>query len=214
MLYACKVVHVDDVSSEVEIMYKIRGQTYVPQIHYDFIEDDHQYIVMDYVKGRTLHKYAASNKLSSNQIKLVIAELVIAYEQLHTINICHKDVHLNNIMIDENGHIMLIDFDQAIYVDRDTKNPFEDDWESMVMLLRRISNDDWNTDFAKTLQEMELTMQRQNHHSSTIFRIQVSVTMIVMIFANQMLLHFFNTFFISRFFFHASGKNRCKRLSC
>lgn len=55
-------------------------------------------------------------------MRLALAEVVIATERLHNMNIMHSDSGLYNTIIDSDGHIMLIDFGQS--------TPFSDDDES------------------------------------------------------------------------------------
>ncbi|PKU71282.1 Serine/threonine-protein kinase OXI1 [Dendrobium catenatum] len=39
------------------------------------------------------------------------SEMVLALEYLHGLGIVHRDLKPENVLIQENGHIMLVDFD-------------------------------------------------------------------------------------------------------
>ncbi|KAK8517920.1 hypothetical protein V6N13_128080 [Hibiscus sabdariffa] len=69
---------------------------------------------IDYCPGRDLHslrKKQTEKMFSDDMIRFYAAELVLALEYLHTLGIVYRDLKPENIMIQENGHIMLVDFD-------------------------------------------------------------------------------------------------------
>ncbi|KAE8701379.1 Serine/threonine-protein kinase OXI1 [Hibiscus syriacus] len=69
---------------------------------------------IDYCPGRDLHslrKKQTENMFSDDMIRFYAAELVLALEYLHNLGIVYRDLKPENIMIQENGHIMLVDFD-------------------------------------------------------------------------------------------------------
>ena len=80
---------------------------------YDFIEDDHNYyLVMEYCEhGTLLDRVTQSGGLPEPLIKSVMCELVCALNYLHSeMKVAHRDIKLENIMLDRNNHIRLIDF--------------------------------------------------------------------------------------------------------
>ncbi|KAL5562189.1 hypothetical protein UlMin_031936 [Ulmus minor] len=69
---------------------------------------------MDYCPGRDLHslrKRQTEKMFSDDIIRFYAAELVLALEYLHSLGIVYRDLKPDNIMIRENGHIMIVDFD-------------------------------------------------------------------------------------------------------
>ncbi|KAE8703960.1 Serine/threonine-protein kinase OXI1 [Hibiscus syriacus] len=69
---------------------------------------------IDYCPGRDLHslrKKQTENMFSDDMIRFYAAELVLVLEYLHNLGIVYRDLKPENIMIQENGHIMLVDFD-------------------------------------------------------------------------------------------------------
>ncbi|CAH9052426.1 unnamed protein product [Cuscuta epithymum] len=80
--------------------------------------------VIDYCSGGDLN--ALRNKqtekmFSDDIIRFYAAELVLALEYLHGLGIVYRDLKPENVMIQENGHIMLIDFDLSTKLS--TKTP-------------------------------------------------------------------------------------------
>ncbi|CAN4098391.1 unnamed protein product [Withania somnifera] len=70
--------------------------------------------VIDYCPGgdlNTLRKTQTEKTFSHDTIRFYAAELVLALEYLHGSGIVYRDLKPENVMIQENGHIMLIDFD-------------------------------------------------------------------------------------------------------
>ncbi|CAK8571415.1 unnamed protein product [Lathyrus sativus] len=69
---------------------------------------------MDYCHGGNLHyvkKKQPEKKFSEETIRFYAVELVLALEYLHNLGVVYRDLKLENIMIQQTGHIMLVDFD-------------------------------------------------------------------------------------------------------
>ncbi|XP_065873297.1 serine/threonine-protein kinase OXI1-like [Euphorbia lathyris] len=69
---------------------------------------------IDFCPGGNLHqlrKQQSERMLSVDIIRFYAAELVLALEYLHSLGIVYRDLKPENILIQENGHIMLVDFD-------------------------------------------------------------------------------------------------------
>ncbi|KAE8685298.1 Serine/threonine-protein kinase OXI1 [Hibiscus syriacus] len=69
---------------------------------------------IDYCPGRDLHslrKKQTEKMFSDDMIRFYAAELVLALEYLHNLGVVYRDLKPENILIQENGHIMLVDFD-------------------------------------------------------------------------------------------------------
>ncbi|KAJ7950557.1 Kinase family protein [Quillaja saponaria] len=59
----------------------------------------------------SLRKKQTEKMFSDDIIRFYAAEIVLALEYLHSLGIVYRDLKPENIMIQENGHIMLVDFD-------------------------------------------------------------------------------------------------------
>ncbi|MBA0633468.1 hypothetical protein Godav_005378 [Gossypium davidsonii] len=69
---------------------------------------------IDYCPGRdlnSLRRKQTEKMFTDDVIRFYAAELVLALEYLHNLGIVYRDLKPENIMIQENGHIMLVDFD-------------------------------------------------------------------------------------------------------
>lgn len=54
--------------------------------------------------------WAAAGRLTEASIRLFAAELVLVLGYLHDLGIMHRDVKMENILLDERGHVKLTDF--------------------------------------------------------------------------------------------------------
>lgn len=68
--------------------------------------------VCEYVEGQPLDEFLSSGKaFPTAELRRIISQLCNAVEHLHRYGIIHRDVTPKNIILDENLHITLIDFD-------------------------------------------------------------------------------------------------------
>ncbi|KAJ1381737.1 Serine/threonine-protein kinase, active site [Sesbania bispinosa] len=69
---------------------------------------------IDYCHGGTLHslrKKQTEKTFSEETIRFYAVELILALEYLHNLGVVYRDLKPENIMIQQTGHIMLVDFD-------------------------------------------------------------------------------------------------------
>ncbi|KGN44643.1 serine/threonine-protein kinase OXI1 [Cucumis sativus] len=69
---------------------------------------------IDYCNGRDLNalrKKQTEKMFSDDVIRFYAAELVMALEYVHSLGIVYRDLKPENVMVQHNGHIMLVDFD-------------------------------------------------------------------------------------------------------
>lgn len=74
-------------------------------------DNDIYYIVMEYVKGKTLKKYIKEKGVLDNEEAINIAkQIALALNHAHTNHIVHRDIKPHNILITEDGRIKVTDF--------------------------------------------------------------------------------------------------------
>jgi hypothetical protein len=84
---------------------------FIVKVHATFQTPRKLYLVMDYCRFKDLGQYLTKNeKLPEHQTRLLIAEVILAVEELHKRNIIHRDLKPDNILIGEDGHIKITDF--------------------------------------------------------------------------------------------------------
>ncbi|KZV25728.1 hypothetical protein F511_04789 [Dorcoceras hygrometricum] len=86
----------------------------LPKLHGVLVTDKIVGYAVDYCPGRDLNylrKIQTEKMFSNDIIRFYAAELVLGLEYLHGLGIVYRDLKPENVMIQENGHLMLVDFD-------------------------------------------------------------------------------------------------------
>ena len=96
------------VVSEFEIMKMLSGFPFVLDIHYCFQSANYLYMVIDFCPNGdfTDLKYI-------NNLKLFLAEVILAFEHIHNHGVVYRDLKPENILLDSTGHIKICDFNLA-----------------------------------------------------------------------------------------------------
>ncbi|KAK9138930.1 hypothetical protein Sjap_009524 [Stephania japonica] len=86
----------------------------LPKLRGLVVTDEIVSFAMDYCPGgnlNNLRKQQTEKMFSEDLIRFYAAEIVIALEYLHGLGIVYRDLKPENILIQENGHLMVVDFD-------------------------------------------------------------------------------------------------------
>jgi Protein kinase domain len=83
----------------------------IVDIHDVFVEQDHPWIVMSYIKGRTLTDLVEQGHvLSERTIARIFLRVLGALTAAHRADVLHRDVKPDNIIISDAGKVVLVDF--------------------------------------------------------------------------------------------------------
>jgi serine/threonine protein kinase len=111
-----------DTYSSAKQKFLLEGQTLgqfnhpgIVQVFYYFEENNTAYMVMEYLQGKTLGQFLKQRpgKLSETKALAHIAKVGEALEILHQAQFLHRDIKPDNIMLADDGRIVLIDFGAA-----------------------------------------------------------------------------------------------------
>ncbi|SPP85010.1 chromosomal serine/threonine-protein kinase JIL-1 isoform X2 [Drosophila guanche] len=120
-LYAMKVLNkitvvqkrktAEHTKTERVVLEAVQRSPFLVGLHYAFQSTTKLYLVLDFAKGGELftHLYHAEH-FDEPRVRVYIAEVVLALEQLHQLGIIYRDIKLENILLDGDGHIVLSDF--------------------------------------------------------------------------------------------------------
>ncbi|KAJ0170454.1 hypothetical protein K1T71_013825, partial [Dendrolimus kikuchii] len=97
--------------TERQVLEAVRACPFLVTLHYAFQTDAKLHLILDYVAGGELftHLYQREH-FKENEVRIYIAEIILALEQLHKLGIIYRDIKLENILLDAEGHIVLTDF--------------------------------------------------------------------------------------------------------
>lgn len=77
------------------------------------------YILMDYISGGELLSLVEEfGCLSEEVVRIYVAEIALAIDFLHNAGIVHRDLKTTNVLLDEDGHAVIIDFGFAKWLQR------------------------------------------------------------------------------------------------
>jgi len=81
---------------------------------YDVIETETQVIlVMEYINGGSTHGYLKSKpnrRMDEHNAKKIFCQLISALAYLHSKCIAHRDIKLENLLLDDFNNVKIIDF--------------------------------------------------------------------------------------------------------
>ena len=108
------------VKNEREVLGSLRS-TFAAEFFGSFQDEKSLYLVQEFVQGGELFRYLKeSGKLTLQQAKTVCAEITQFLEDLHVNGIIYRDLKPENIMISSTGHIKVVDFGFAAYLNKES----------------------------------------------------------------------------------------------
>ena len=103
--------------NEIEILEKISKHPNcyptIVCIYEHFTVGETIFIIEEFIDGVTLRDYTKLNFFTHDDIVTVMKQLINAVEYLHRHNVAHRDIKLENVMLNLKHHVKLIDFDYS-----------------------------------------------------------------------------------------------------
>ena len=106
---------IDSAFTELEIL-KNADHVFLTKLQFFFQTDERFYFVTPFVGGGKLSlvlEDADGKKFTEKQIKFYIVQLILGLEYLHTSNIMHRSLKIENLLLDETGYLKIVDFGMA-----------------------------------------------------------------------------------------------------
>ncbi len=85
------------------------------------IQDELPFIVMEYVKGKTIHQHCKDNQYNFKKIIELFKQVLDAVQYAHNKGIVHRDIKPENILVNEQGEVKLLDFGIALATNNATQ---------------------------------------------------------------------------------------------
>ncbi|CEP20168.1 hypothetical protein [Parasitella parasitica] len=127
-LYALKYINktkciqmkaVENIISERRLLEQISCSLIV-NMRYAFQDDDNLFMILDLMLGGDLRFHLDRlGVMPEEYVKFFAAEVAVGLHYLHSLNIVHRDVKPDNILLDEQGHAHLTDFNIATTINNE-----------------------------------------------------------------------------------------------
>lgn len=107
---------VQRVNTEREILEFI-DHPFLPTLYAHFETEQFSCLVMEFCPGGDLHalmQRQPGKRFGLNAVRFYAAEVLLAMEYLHMLGVVYRDLKPENVLVSEDGHIMLTDFDLSL----------------------------------------------------------------------------------------------------
>jgi len=118
-LYAVKIMNkgdvieknqIEQIKTEKDILEKVR-HPFLVGLEYCFHSPSRIYFVMKFMQGGELFQHLKKAKrFSEPDTKFYAAQILLALEYLHKMDIIYRDLKPENVLLDSNGYLKLADF--------------------------------------------------------------------------------------------------------
>ncbi|KIM33955.1 hypothetical protein M408DRAFT_18924 [Serendipita vermifera MAFF 305830] len=118
-IYALKTLRKAHIAEKGEVTHTLHerlvltkvSSPFIVPLKWSFQSESKLYLVLAYVNGGELfHHLQREQKFNEERSRFYAAELLLALEHLHSLNIIYRDLKPENILLDMTGHLALCDF--------------------------------------------------------------------------------------------------------
>lgn len=133
-IYAMKVLKKSMIAAKGQVEHTKAERSILCEIHHPFIvclryafqSEEKLYLITDYYCGGSLFYHLRKSRgFSEKRARFYAAELLLALSHLHDHHIIYRDLKLENVLMDDLGHIALTDFGLS-------KNQVDDVFENQL----------------------------------------------------------------------------------
>ena len=119
-IYAVKIIkkemftddeEIDWVQTEKSVFETATNHPFLVGLHSCFQTDSRLFFVIEFIPGGDLmYHMQRQRKLPEDHARFYAAEIILALHFLHSKSIIYRDLKLDNVLIDADGHIKLTDY--------------------------------------------------------------------------------------------------------
>jgi len=96
--------------AERSILERIQ-HPFIVNLNYAFQTTEKLYMILDFINGGELFFHLKKEgRFSEERVRLYVAEITLAIEHMHKLDIVYRDLKPENILLDMEGHITITDF--------------------------------------------------------------------------------------------------------
>ncbi|EXJ79117.1 STE/STE20/YSK protein kinase [Capronia epimyces CBS 606.96] len=100
---------VEDIIQEISILSELQSP-YVTKYHGSFLKGSDLWIIMEFCSGGSCSDLMRPGHIHEDYICIIIRELLLGLDYLHTDKKLHRDIKAANILLGQNGQVKLADF--------------------------------------------------------------------------------------------------------
>ena len=101
------------IRTEIQILKKLRNNIYCTRIFDTFQTEKHILIVMEFICADLLEYIRKRGKLSEKISKIIFRQIAQGLKYMHKLNIVHRDIKLDNLLLDLSNTIKICDFGES-----------------------------------------------------------------------------------------------------
>ena len=95
---------------ETELMKRFNHKN-ITKILEVFDDEEYMLIIMEYINGGNLFSFVKKRRrLSEKMAKFLFKQIILGIQHIHSKNVVHRDIKLENILIDFNNNVKICDF--------------------------------------------------------------------------------------------------------
>ena len=95
---------------ETELMKRFNHKN-ITKILEVFNDEEYMLIIMEYINGGNLFSFVKKRrKLSEKMARYLFRQIILGIQHIHSKNVVHRDIKLENILIDFNNNVKICDF--------------------------------------------------------------------------------------------------------
>jgi len=107
---------VEHIANEKDILLSVK-HPFIVNMYASFQDTGHLYMLLEYVQGGELFSHLRRvGRFSAAVTRFFAAEITVALDYLHSLDIVYRDLKPENLLIDAEGHVKVTDFGFAKYV--------------------------------------------------------------------------------------------------
>jgi len=110
--------------SEAALLQQLPAHPFIVSLQREHLVDNVHWFVMEYMRNGDLFEYLQTGSISARTARRYVRQIAQALLHVHAHKVCHLDVSLENILVDDKLNVKLTDFGVARSFDKQGTSTF------------------------------------------------------------------------------------------